>query len=82
MSRPAFATHLKATTLPGSNKGTSYLHALEPVLAIELDEKSHQRKDRKDRDAFVDQVFQAAALPLLHVPAAKGDQLEASYLPT
>jgi len=50
---------------------------MDPVLAIELDDKSHQRKDRKDRDAFVDQAFQAAALPLVHVPAAKGYQLKA-----
>ena len=29
MSRLAFAAHLKATTLSGSNKGTSYLRALD-----------------------------------------------------
>jgi len=29
MHRPAFAAHLKATTLSGSNKGTSYLRALD-----------------------------------------------------
>lgn len=40
---------------------------MTPVLAIELDDSSHQRKDRAERDAFVDQVFQAAALPLLHI---------------
>ena len=41
-----------------------------PVLGIELDDKSHRRVDRQVRDAFVDSVFTAAGLPLLHVPAA------------
>jgi len=39
------------------------------VLAIELDDSSHDREDRKDRDAFVDQVFAAARKPILHVRA-------------
>ncbi len=46
--------------------------SMTPVLAVELDDKSHQRKDRQERDAFVDRVFAAAELPLIHVPAAKG----------
>tara|TARA_B100000927_G_scaffold164296_1_gene132373 strand:+ start:251 stop:439 length:189 start_codon:yes stop_codon:yes gene_type:complete len=29
MHRPAFSAHLKATTHSGSNKGTSYLRALD-----------------------------------------------------
>jgi very-short-patch-repair endonuclease len=47
-------------------------NTMEPVLGIELDDKSHQRKDRQERDAFVDAVFAEAGLPLLHIPAAKG----------
>ncbi|PKN85274.1 MAG: topoisomerase [Chloroflexi bacterium HGW-Chloroflexi-8] len=39
-----------------------------PFLAIELDDKSHERKDRKGRDEFIEQVFKAANLPLLRVP--------------
>lgn len=42
---------------------------LRPLLGIELDDKSHRRPDRQQRDAFVDQVFGAAGLPLLHIPA-------------
>jgi len=49
---------------------------MEPKLAIELDDKSHQRKDRQERDAFVDEVFRAAGLPLVHIPAAKGYQVD------
>lgn len=44
---------------------------MRPILGIELDDKSHQRADRRERDAFVDQVFQAAGLPLLHIPVKR-----------
>ncbi len=40
------------------------------VLAIELDDKSHRRSDRQERDVFVDHVFEAADIPLLRVPCA------------
>jgi len=39
-----------------------------PLFAIELDDSSHERADRVERDAFVDMVFEVAQLPLLHVP--------------
>ncbi|RMG86587.1 MAG: DUF2726 domain-containing protein [Chloroflexi bacterium] len=39
---------------------------LKPIAGVELDDKSHQRRDRKERDKFVDGVFQAAGLPILH----------------
>jgi hypothetical protein len=42
---------------------------LTPVLAIELDDASHERADRRARDAFVDRALEAAGLPILHVPA-------------
>ncbi|GAP12745.1 protein containg Zn-finger domain associated with topoisomerase type I [Longilinea arvoryzae] len=41
---------------------------MKPLLGIELDDASHQRSERIERDEFVDKVFQAASLPLLHVP--------------
>ncbi len=41
---------------------------LSPVMGIELDDSSHQRKDRIERDAFVDHAFESADLPLLRVP--------------
>lgn len=40
---------------------------LKPILGIELDDKSHQRADRQERDDFVNHVFEAAKLPLMHV---------------
>jgi hypothetical protein len=45
---------------------------MRPVLGVELDDASHQRRDRVERDAFVDGLFSAAGLPLLHVKAARG----------
>ncbi len=41
---------------------------MTPQFAIELDDSSHDRADRMERDAFVDSVFEAAQLPLLHIP--------------
>lgn len=40
---------------------------MNPLGGVELDDSSHQRKDRKERDQFVDQVFAAAGLPIVHV---------------
>src|SRR5664279_3526495 len=42
---------------------------LAPLAGIELDDKSHEEEERQQRDAFVDEVFSGAGLPLLHVPA-------------
>ncbi len=40
----------------------------KPLLGIELDDKSHERSDRKVRDELVDNVFSAANLPLARIP--------------
>ncbi len=45
---------------------------LSPVLAIELDDRSHRQPERQARDRFVDQAFAAAGLPLLRIPAQYG----------
>lgn len=42
---------------------------LRPLMGIELDDASHRGRSRQERDRFVDEVFKAAGLPLLHVPA-------------
>jgi len=46
--------------------------SMRPMVGIELDDASHARPDRQERDAFVDRVFQAAGLPLIHVPVKGG----------
>ena len=45
---------------------------LKPLLGIELDDKSHQRADRQERDDFVNHVFEAAKLPLMHISVQRG----------
>lgn len=44
---------------------------MKPLFAVELDDASHNRADRKERDEFVDKVFQAAGLPLVHIAAQR-----------
>lgn len=41
-----------------------------PVMAIELDDRSHQKQSRKERDDFVDQIFEKTGLLLLRVKTA------------
>jgi hypothetical protein len=43
--------------------------SLKPVMGIELDDASHQRQDRIERDELVDKVFEQAGLPLRRAPA-------------
>lgn len=38
---------------------------IKPILAIELDDSTHQRKDRKERDGEVERILNDAGLPLL-----------------
>ena len=49
--------------------------SMKPRLVVELDDASHQKKDRQERDDFVDKALGAAGLPILHVKAAR------SYVP-
>lgn len=41
------------------------------LLAIELDDKSHERADRKARDIFLNRALDAAGVPLLRIPASR-----------
>lgn len=45
---------------------------LEIVCAIELDDSSHQKASRKDRDAFLEMACATAGLPLAKFPAKSG----------
>jgi len=38
---------------------------LAPVVAIELDDSTHYRRDRADRDAFVDKLFRTIGVALI-----------------
>ncbi len=44
---------------------------MKPWLGIELDDSSHKRDDRQERDGFVDRVFEDADLPLLRLPVQR-----------
>ena len=46
-------------------------NTMQPRLIIELDDSSHARKDRSDRDAIVDAAFAAAGMRVLHVVARR-----------
>lgn len=41
---------------------------MKPRFAIELDDKSHNRQDRINRDDFVEDLYEAARLPLVRIP--------------
>ncbi len=42
-----------------------------PLAGIELDDSSHNRSDRKERDTLVDSIFRQAGLPMIRVPARR-----------
>ena len=46
---------------------------VEPLLIIELDDISHDRPDRMERDRFVDTAMDAAEMPIIHLPVADYD---------
>lgn len=41
---------------------------LSPVLGIEIDDNSHQKTDRKQRDQEVNQIYNAVGLKIIHIP--------------
>ena len=43
----------------------------EVLLAIELDDRSHERPERRRRDEFVDRALHGAGVPLLRVPVTR-----------
>ena len=47
------------------------LRSTAVVLAIELDDRTHKRAERRARDGFVDEVLERCYVQLLRVPAAR-----------
>ena len=43
---------------------------LAPLVAIELDDSSHERADRRERDQFLEELFDTAQFPLLRIKAS------------
>lgn len=52
--------------------------SLEVMVGIELDDPSHRRPARQQRDQFVNSAFADAGLPLLRIPTA--DHYDASSI--
>jgi hypothetical protein len=46
-------------------------NSLKPVFVIELDDKSHRRPDRIERDIFVEAVLASAKIPLVRIPVSQ-----------
>lgn len=44
---------------------------LRPLVGVELDDGSHHRPGRREREAFVAQVFAVANLPLVRMPSRR-----------
>lgn len=47
------------------------IESQEALLAIEVDDRSHEQQSRQDRDYFVDRAFAAAGLGLLRIQATR-----------
>jgi len=45
--------------------------SLRPIAGVELDDSSHARPNRQDSDRFLNDVFSAAGLPLIRIPAQR-----------
>ena len=44
------------------------LATVQPLLGLELDDRSHQRPERQERDRLVERTFAVAGLPLARLP--------------
>lgn len=49
---------------------------LSVLCVVELNDKSHTAKKRKERDAFLENACEAASLPLVQIPAQAGYSLD------
>ena len=47
-------------------------HNMAIQFAVELDDKSHERQSRKERDDFVDRALAAAGVPIFRFTAKRG----------
>ena len=45
-------------------------------FAVELDDKSHNKQGRQDRDEFLGRAMEAAGVPLFHFQAKKGYSIQ------
>ncbi len=46
---------------------------VSPVLVIEVDDSSHKRADRMERDGFIDRVLAKCEIPIARIPPYAGE---------
>lgn len=51
---------------------------ISPVLAIELDDKTHELPERQERDTEVERILKNAGVPLLRIQ--NGDQFDTNVI--
>lgn len=53
---------------------------IKPLLAIELDDRTHEREDRKERDGEVERILSEAGMPLLRFKGGEHPEEEIKRL--
>ena len=71
-----FQTHLNKIDRKHVDFLICDLKTLEPVFAIELDDASHRRAERGQRDTFLETVLSGVELPLVRVPVRPSYNLQ------
>lgn len=56
-----------------------FTHNFEPIALIEVNDASHERKDRKERDKKVNKICKKAGLPLITFKTSDGIDEERFY---
>ena len=82
LDKNQWKTHFNKTTQKHFDFVLCDLQTLQPLCVIELNDKSHKRKNRQERDSFLAAACKSADLPLYFIPVSnKYDAAEiASYV--
>lgn len=46
------------------------IKTLQPIICLELDDKSHNRPDRIERDKFINEVLTSVGYKVIHIPCS------------
>ncbi len=68
---PEYQTHVNRVQSKHVDFVLCSRETLTPVLAIELNDRSHEAEDRRERDTFLERAFRSAGLPMLTVPVRR-----------
>ena len=70
LDKKQWKIHFNKTTQKHFDFVLCDLQTLQPLCVIELNDKSHKRKDRRERDAFLAVACESANLPLYFIPVS------------